>query len=317
MCLSNDIATHLVAVMTRYGLKNPRRRIGTFSRMLWLALGHEHSFENVPHIVNEICTHPQLESIRENYRKTQVFLVEEEQMFIGAYKDTTNEVIRGVCGYEGVETAANKQVIYIRDPAQLAGIEVEDAAGRSEMDYGNRQGTGSRIVLCVREVVLYSLTVPVPGGVLVAGGQGKDVLSLASNATQAFFPRQPVQILPSHISPSPTLHNTGIVQRFCSMRGKFVVKVEGAGSWGFGFMGSHKVEHVEYVHARDLRAVGPAVSSVFVHVMLASSKRVEAGVYDVGKAAREQEKNALWHCAMTDMHNGDTNTDAVEEVRPC
>ena len=148
VCLSNDIATHLVTMMTRYGLKNARQRIGTLSRILWLALGHEHSFENVPHIVNEICTSKFLEPIRKNYRETEVFIFEEEQMFVGAYKDITNEVIRRVCGYQGVETAANKQIIYIRDPAQLAGIEVEDGAGRNEMDYGNRQGVG-RTLPCV------------------------------------------------------------------------------------------------------------------------------------------------------------------------
>ena len=150
------------------------------------------------------------------------------------------------------------------------------------------------------------------------------MLSLASNATQAFFPRQPVQILPSHFLSKPTqlmgqgtTANTGCVQRFCSMREKFVVQVDGGTSWGFGFMGSSKVERVEYVGAEHMRAVGPAVSSAFVPVMLASSKRVESGVYDDTKAASDQEKNALWHRSMSDLHNGDTNTDAVKEVRLC
>ena len=114
-----------------------------------------------------------------------------------------------------------------------------------------------------------------------------------------------------------TTANTGCVQRFCSMREKFVVQVDGGTSWGFGFMGSSKVERVEYVGAEHMRAVGPAVSSAFVPVMLASSKRVESGVYDDTKAASDQEKNALWHRSMSDLHNGDTNTDAVKEVRLC
>ena len=289
--LSNMITSFLRKRHKRNGLQDVENVIGTFSSKLWASLGSDFSFDRVEEMADEIMTAPYTKSVLQRIRKTQVLLIEEEQNTVPSFKDVLFAVISKVCGCEGPEPAGNKQIVTIGDERQLGGIPVQDGTPG--------QGTeGLRV-----------------GGALVPGGQPLQTLAFESQCLQAFYPEQAVCILGEHFASLGGAREArpGTVVRFCLMRDKFLVRCKGAAELGTRGFGSSAPVWVEYVAEAHLRAATSRAAN-FVSVHLLGSKRVRNGTYADGLPVAQQTAEALWHRAITELHHGITDSDAVREL---
>jgi nucleoside-triphosphatase THEP1 len=289
--LSNMITSFLRKRHKRNGLQDVENVIGTFSSKLWASLGSDFSFDRVEEMADEIMTAPYTKSVLQRIRKTQVLLIEEEQNTVPSFKDVLFAVISKVCGCEGPEPAGNKQIVTIGDERQLGGIPVQDGTPG--------QGTeGLRV-----------------GGALVPGGQPLQTLAFESQCLQAFYPEQAVCILGEHFASLGGAREArpGTVVRFCLMRDKFLVRCKGAAELGTRGFGSSAPVRVEYVAEAHLRAATSRAAN-FVSVHLLGSKRVRNGTYADGLPVAQQTAEALGHRAITELHHGITDSDAVREL---
>ena len=291
MAQSNAIVSFLIRRFSNSGVADADKIVGTYSRTTWASLGDDYQYERVAEMVNYLVTSPHTKMVVKGMREAQVLFLEEDQNTAVHFKDVMSRVYSGVCGYAGPEPFANKQVIYIRDPRQLGAIEVEDGNAKSVANFGL-----------------------LPGGVMIGGGQAKEVLSIESQITQHFYTKQPVVIESAHYVDVPgATAQAGTVVRYCSLRDKFLVSTPNASSHGLAGMGSEALIKVEYVKEQHLASRVPRVAN-YTDIHLTGSKRVSFGQYDASLPPASQSAEALWHRSMGHLHCGQTDTADVREV---
>ena len=154
------------------------------------------------------------------------------------------------------------------------------------------------------------------GGVAVGGGEMKEVMSFEAQIMQKFYPGQRIIVATGHFEKMgmPYAAQPGTIVRFCSLRSKFLVDCNVAGSKGIAGLGSAALIDVEYVNTEDLTAEGSRLANVEV-VHLHGTHRVAAAAYDNSVAVVDQDPAALWHRAVDDqLHNGITDTEELREL---
>ena len=63
-------------------------------------------------------------------RTTGMYCVEEDENTMNHFKDVHSLVISALCGYEGPEPFANKQLLFIGDERQLGAVQVMASVSR-------------------------------------------------------------------------------------------------------------------------------------------------------------------------------------------
>ena len=292
--LSNPIVGFLRQRHMKNGVHSVADVIGTYSSKSWATLGNDYTFGNVPELVDEIVAAPFTKAVRKSMREDEVRFIEEDQNTLPHFKDVNSLVHSGVRGHTGPEPYGNMQMIIVTDERQLGGIkEVTNGLDGPALD------------------------------AMLPGGESVETSSFESQILQEYYPKQRVLIAAAHfeLTRGGTSFQDveGVVVRYCSLRVKFLVSCDGAADRGVEGLGSTDVIAVEYVKSIHLSTLGSRAAN-FVTVHLTSSNRVRAGVYDEALPVAQQSAEGLWHRAISQLHNGITNTPEVTRLRtglPC
>lgn len=299
---SNSIVAFLMKRLESMGVLDVKDILGTYSSKSWASLGPEYAYDRVTAIVGEMLSQPWVHPVIKAMREAHAIVLEEAQNQLPQFYHIHSMVFNLICGHKGPESYANKLVIAVMDERQLSGIQVNSGLARK------------------------TTAVLAPGGSQEGGGEAATTLSFESPIFQSFVPAQPVSIAAAHFATSDAARiqgfvvggtggRDGVVLRWCPHRERYLVSCHGASQLGLRGFGSEEVVKVEMVCAEHLTSL-VATNMIFVEVHLLSSFRVQQGStgYNDALPPAMQDKYALWHRAVKDLHNGNPDTPDVREL---